>query len=79
MNLRAFLPFLLAPGTVDEHVVDNRVFLLGLDQLSGGAVRPEVGATVRDAIGTWDVETQRSVSGPPPRRRASSSRSGKPA
>jgi N-acetylglucosamine kinase-like BadF-type ATPase len=53
--------------------------LLGLDQLSGGAVRPEVGATVRDAIGTWDVETQRSVSGPPPRRRASSSRSGKPA
>jgi len=33
MNLRAFLPFLLPPGTVDEHVVDNRVFLLGLDQL----------------------------------------------
>ena len=33
MNLRAFLPFLLPPGRVDEHVVDNRVFLLGLDQL----------------------------------------------
>ena len=53
--------------------------LLGLDRLAGGAVRAETGAMVREAIGAWDAAAQRSVSGPPPRSRASSARSGKPA
>jgi N-acetylglucosamine kinase-like BadF-type ATPase len=53
--------------------------LLGLDHLARAAVPPGIGATVRDAIGAWDAQTQRSVSGPPPRSRASSARSGKPA
>jgi N-acetylglucosamine kinase-like BadF-type ATPase len=53
--------------------------LLGLDRLTGGSAGPERGAAVRAAIGAWDAETQRSVSGLPPRRRANSARSGKPA
>jgi N-acetylglucosamine kinase-like BadF-type ATPase len=52
--------------------------LLGLDQLSQGTVPPKIAAAVRDGIGAWDAAVQRSVSGPPARRRASSARSGKP-
>jgi N-acetylglucosamine kinase-like BadF-type ATPase len=54
--------------------------LLALDQLAGKTVPPEVGERVRAAVGAWDAEVQRSVSGPPAARsRPSSSRSGKPA
>jgi N-acetylglucosamine kinase-like BadF-type ATPase len=54
--------------------------LLGLDQLAGTTVAPLVGDRVRAAIGAWDAEVQRSVSGPPTARsRPSSARSGKPA
>jgi N-acetylglucosamine kinase-like BadF-type ATPase len=53
--------------------------LIGLDRLAEEAVGPAVGASVRDAVGAWDAELQRSVSGPPARRRPSSDRSGKPA
>jgi N-acetylglucosamine kinase-like BadF-type ATPase len=54
--------------------------LLGLDELAGATVAPLVGERVRAAIGAWDAEVQRSVSGPPAARsRPSSARSGKPA
>ncbi len=53
--------------------------LIGLDRLSGSTAPGSVSSAVRDAIGAWDAAVQRSVSGPPPRSRASSSRSGKPA
>ena len=54
--------------------------LLGLDHIAGRAVAPEIGAAVRAAIGAWDIEAQRSVSGPPAASsRPSSARSGKPA
>jgi N-acetylglucosamine kinase-like BadF-type ATPase len=54
--------------------------LLGLDQLAGRAVAPEIGKAVRAAIGAWDVAVQRSVSGPSAARsRPSSAASGKPA
>ena len=54
--------------------------LLGLDQLAGRLVPPAVSASVRAAVGAWDAEVQRSVSGPPvSRSRASSAGSGKPA
>ena len=54
--------------------------LLGLDQLAGRAVPPEVSNAVRRAIGAWDAAVQRSVSGPPAESsRPNSARSGKPA
>jgi N-acetylglucosamine kinase-like BadF-type ATPase len=53
--------------------------LLGLDELTGGTVSTAIAGAVRDGIGAWDAAVQRSVSGPPARRRASSARSGKPA
>jgi N-acetylglucosamine kinase-like BadF-type ATPase len=54
--------------------------LLGLDQLAGTTVAPAVGDRVRAAIGAWDADVQRSVSGPPAASsRPSSARSGKPA
>jgi N-acetylglucosamine kinase-like BadF-type ATPase len=54
--------------------------LLGLDQLAGKTVAPQVGDRVRAAIGAWDAEVQRRVSGPPAARiRPSSAPSGKPA
>ncbi|HET9082846.1 MAG TPA: BadF/BadG/BcrA/BcrD ATPase family protein [Candidatus Limnocylindrales bacterium] len=52
--------------------------LLALDRLDGGATTPETSKRVRDEIGGWDASVQRSVSGPPASRRASSSRSGSP-
>ena len=52
--------------------------LVALDRLSGGSTSPETSTRVREAIGSWDAALQRSVSGPPARSRASSSRSGKP-
>ena len=53
--------------------------LIGLDRLAGGGSSTATSGRVRDAIGAWDADRQRSVSGPPARRRASSSRSGRPA
>jgi N-acetylglucosamine kinase-like BadF-type ATPase len=53
--------------------------LLALDGLTGAPVSPAIAERVRTGIGAWDAERQRSVSGPPASRRASSSRSGKPA
>jgi N-acetylglucosamine kinase-like BadF-type ATPase len=53
--------------------------LIGLDRLSGSTVGESVAKAVRSAIGRWDVDAQRSVSGPPARKRSSSARSGKPA
>ncbi len=53
--------------------------LLGLDRLTGATASGSISAAVRDAIGAWDADVQRSVSGPPPRSRANSARSGKPA
>jgi len=52
--------------------------LIGLDRLEGEGTSSEVSARVREAIGAWDVNVQRSVSGPPARTRASSARSGSP-
>lgn len=54
--------------------------MLGLDRLAAGVTSSEISGRVREAIGAWDATVQRSVSGPPPppRSRASSSRSGKP-
>jgi N-acetylglucosamine kinase-like BadF-type ATPase len=52
--------------------------LLALDRLARGATLPETSGRVRDEIGAWDASVQRSVSGPPASRRASSSRSGSP-
>ena len=54
--------------------------LIGLDQLGGKTVPPELGERVRAAVGAWDAEVQRSVSGPPEARSLpSSARFGKPA
>jgi N-acetylglucosamine kinase-like BadF-type ATPase len=53
--------------------------LIGLDRLAGTLVADQTARAVRDAIGAWDGGRQRSVSGPPASRRASSARSGKPA
>jgi N-acetylglucosamine kinase-like BadF-type ATPase len=53
--------------------------LIGLDRLAGTLVADQTARAVREAIGAWDGERQRSVSGPPASRRASSARSGKPA
>jgi hypothetical protein len=54
--------------------------LLGIDLLVGRTASPAVGASVRAAIGAWDADVQRSVSGPPPASsRPSSARSGRPA
>jgi N-acetylglucosamine kinase-like BadF-type ATPase len=52
--------------------------LLGLDRLAGSIVPGDISARVRDAIGTWDAEVQRMVSGPPASKRPSSARSGSP-
>jgi N-acetylglucosamine kinase-like BadF-type ATPase len=52
--------------------------LLALDRLDGRATSSAMSARVRDGIGAWDASLQRSVSGPPASRRASSSRSGSP-
>jgi N-acetylglucosamine kinase-like BadF-type ATPase len=52
--------------------------LIGLDRLSASTVPEAVSTAVRRAIGAWDAQVQRSVSGPPSRSRASSARSGKP-
>ncbi len=55
--------------------------LIGLDRLAGGAVPPDVSASVQAAVGEWDAAAlQRSVSTPPPANsRPSSARSGRPA
>ena len=53
--------------------------LIGLDRLGGSTTSSDVSRRVRAAIGDWDAEVQRSVSGPPARKRPSSARSGKPA
>jgi N-acetylglucosamine kinase-like BadF-type ATPase len=52
--------------------------LLGLDRLAGGTTDGDIPARVRAAIGAWDAEVQRMVSGPPASRRPSSARSGNP-
>ncbi|HSL77780.1 MAG TPA: BadF/BadG/BcrA/BcrD ATPase family protein [Candidatus Limnocylindrales bacterium] len=53
--------------------------LIGLDRLAASTAAPRVSDAVRSAIGAWDAERQRIVSGPPARKRSSSARSGKPA
>ena len=53
--------------------------LIGLDRLAGSAVGGSLANGLRTAIGRWDAATQRSISGPPARKRSSSARSGKPA
>ena len=53
--------------------------LIGLDRLKGSTARADMSRRVRSEIGVWDAERQRSVSGPPARKRSSSARSGKPA
>ena len=52
--------------------------LLGLDRLAGSPVSGHISSRVRDAIGAWDAEVQRMVSGPPASKRPSSARSGSP-
>jgi N-acetylglucosamine kinase-like BadF-type ATPase len=52
--------------------------LLALDRLGGAATSAETTKRLREEIGAWDASVQRSVSGPPASRRASSSRSGRP-
>ena len=52
--------------------------LLGLDRLAGATVGDGVSAAVRAAIGDWDAQVQRMVSGPPASKRPSSARSGSP-
>ena len=53
--------------------------LIGLDRLAGSTASSAVSQRVRSEIGDWDAEVQRSVSGPPARKRSSSARVGKPA
>lgn len=53
--------------------------LIGLDRLAGSTASADVSGAVRSAVGAWDASVQRSVSGPPARKRSSSVRSGRPA
>jgi N-acetylglucosamine kinase-like BadF-type ATPase len=53
--------------------------LIGLDRLAGSTASADTSQAVRSAIGDWDATVQRSVSGPPARKRSSSARAGKPA
>jgi N-acetylglucosamine kinase-like BadF-type ATPase len=53
--------------------------LIALDRLARSTASADVSKRVRAEIGAWDAERQRSVSGPPARKRPSSARSGKPA
>lgn len=53
--------------------------LIGLDRLRGSTTSSAVSGRVRSAIGAWDADVQRSVSGPPARKRSSSARSDRPA
>ena len=53
--------------------------LIALDRLARSTASADVSKRVRAEIGGWDAERQRSVSGPPARKRPSSARSGKPA
>jgi N-acetylglucosamine kinase-like BadF-type ATPase len=53
--------------------------LIGLDRLAGSPVSGSLADDLRRTIGRWDAATQRSLSGPPARKRPSSARSGKPA
>ena len=53
--------------------------LIGLERLASSTRSDDLSDAVRSAIGSWDARLQRSVSGPPSRKRSSSARTGSPA